>query len=128
VSRYLLDTSVLIDLSKGREPTRTHLRAMLDSGDELGICAINVAEFYLGVPPSAWPQWDAFFGSLQYWDITRPAAVDAARLRQAATRRGQPLSLADTLIAAVARERLAVILTENLKDYPGPDVQARSLR
>ncbi|HEY8885001.1 MAG TPA: type II toxin-antitoxin system VapC family toxin [Chloroflexota bacterium] len=128
MSRYLVDTTVLIDLSKRREPVRSRLRGMLDSGDELGVCAINVTEFYAGLPAEAWSTWESFFATLRYWEISRPAALDAARMRREFARRGQPLSTADTLIAAVAREWHAVILTDNTKDFPTPDVQVMPLR
>lgn len=51
MTRYLLDTTALIDFSKGREPARTRIPQMIAAGDELAVCAVNVAEFYAGVQP-----------------------------------------------------------------------------
>ena len=51
VSRSLLDTTALIDFSKGREPARTRILDLIAGGDELAICAVNLAEF-LGRHPS----------------------------------------------------------------------------
>lgn len=79
MSRYLLDTSALIDFSKGREPACTRILEMVDAGDEVGVCPINIAEFYAGLPPEVQPVWDDFFASLTYWPISRPAAMQASQ-------------------------------------------------
>jgi tRNA(fMet)-specific endonuclease VapC len=123
MSRYLLDTTCLIDFSKQREPADSFLLGATKAGDQLGICAINVAEFYAGLPPQSHTKWDRFVGSLDYWDITRPAAVRAGEYRYEFARKGQILSTTDALVAAVARENQAIVATSNVKDYPMADVQ-----
>jgi predicted nucleic acid-binding protein len=123
VTRYLLDTSALIDYSKGREPARSEILALIGGGDEIAVCPINVAEFHAGVPPDKQPIWDEFFRSLSYWGITREAARQAGSIRYEFARQGQPLSTADTLVAAVAQEKGAVIVTNNVKDFPMPGVR-----
>lgn len=128
MTRYLLDTTALIDFSKGREPARSRLLRMIQTGDEVGVCAINVAEFYAGVPPEKRALWDAFVDALGYWEISRAAARQAGCFRYDFARRGQVLSTTDALVAAVAQERGAVIVTSNVKDYPMPEVQLLSLR
>lgn len=45
MTRYLLDTTTLIDDSKNLAPTRSHILNALRVGDELGVCAVIVAEF-----------------------------------------------------------------------------------
>ena len=66
MSRYLLDTDVLIEFSKHREPAYSFVLGAARSGDYLGVCAINVAEFYAGLPPNIHSKWDRFVGSLEY--------------------------------------------------------------
>ena len=128
MTRCLLDTTALIDFSKGREPATSIILAMLEAGDELGICAVNVAEFYAGLPPEHHVLWDKFLGSLHYWDITREATASAGSDRYRFARQGQQLATTDVLIATVARQHKAVIVTDNLKDYPMTDIQLRSLK
>lgn len=53
MARYLLDTSVLIDFSKGREPAQSRILQLIHGGDEIGVCSIIVAEFFSGVIPPA---------------------------------------------------------------------------
>lgn len=128
MARYLLDTTALIDFSKDREPARSRILRMIESGDELGVCAVNIAEFYAGLPPERWTVWDDFLSALQYWEITWGTARQAGRFRYDFARRGIALSTADTLVAAVAWERGATILTDNVEDYPMDEVRVLSLR
>lgn len=128
MTRYLLDTTALIDFSKGREPAQSRIMSMIDAGDELGICAINVTEFYAGIPQEERALWDEFVGSLAYWEITWDIARQAGYLRYDFARRGQILSTTDTLVAAVAWQRGATIVTDNMKHYPFKEVSLLSLR
>lgn len=118
MTRYLLDTTVLIDLSKGRQPVVSLIDQFMANGADIGVCPVNVAEFYSGLPPERRGTWDEFFGSLAYWPITLTAAKRSGMFRYDFARRGTPLSTTDMLIAAVAQEQQAVIVTANVKDYP----------
>ena len=90
---------------------------MIEAGDKLAVTAISVAEFYRGIPPGHRRRWDEFFGALTYWDISRAAARHAGTLRYGFDRQGVPLSITDTLIAAVALEKDATLVTNNLKHF-----------
>jgi len=86
MTRYLLDTTTLIDYSKGHEPAVSHILEAADAGDDLAVCAINLAEFYSGIPESQYALWDGFFSELRYWDITPEAARLAGQYRYQAAR------------------------------------------
>jgi predicted nucleic acid-binding protein len=128
MTRYLLDTTALIDFSKGREPARSRIQAWIDGGDELGVCAVNVAEFYAGLPPQQRALWEQFLGALQLWEITRDAAIQAGIWRYDFARQGVALTTTDTLVAAVTQEQQAVLVTNNLKDYPMSGLQLLPLK
>lgn len=128
MARYLLDTNILIDFSKAHEPVRSQVLTWISSGDELGVCPVNVAEFYAGLPPAARPVWDAFVRRLRYWEITSAAARQAGIWRYDFARRGVALSTADTLVAAAAQDRGAIVVTNNVKDFPMGGVQLLSLQ
>lgn len=128
MSRYMLDTSALIDFSKGFEPSTQRVLQLLEQGSSLGVCAVNVTEFYAGVLPGTHPDWDEFIHALEYWEITRTAAIQAGVWRKTYAGKGRTLSTTDTLVAAVARERAAILLTDNDKHYPMPEIRVRSLR
>ena len=128
MGRFLLDTTVLIDLSKGVPGVGGRLAAMADAGDELGICAVNVAEFFAGVPPDRRPFWTRRLASFAYWEITWEAAVLAGAYRQAFARRGRAIHTPDAILAGLARALGATIVTDNAKDYLMTDVKVLTLR
>ena len=128
MTRFLLDTTALIDFSKGREPAFSKIAQMISLGNELGVCAVNIAEFYSGIPQDKYPVWNEFFASLRYWEITRTAAQLAGQYRHEFAQNGKAISTTDTLIAAVARENDATIVTDNVKDYPMEDISLLALR
>jgi predicted nucleic acid-binding protein len=128
MTRYILDTDTLIDFSKGWEPTRSKLLQLIQGGDVLGVCAITIAEFYAGIPPENRLLWDEFFASLTYWGITREAAAAAGVDRYELARKGLSITTADSLIAAVAKEQHAIVLTSNTKDFPIEGLTVQSLR
>jgi tRNA(fMet)-specific endonuclease VapC len=123
VSRYLLDTTALIDFSKGREPAHSLVRRFIENGEEVGVSPINVAEFYSGLAPTQWDVWDEFFEPLILWPISLHAARKAGRFRYDFAREGVSLSTTDTLVAAVALEHRATLVTSNVKDYPMDEVE-----
>ena len=56
------------------------------------------------------------------------AAMRAGIYRKTASESGQTLSVSDSLLAALAHENDATLLTNNLKHYPMKDVRVLSLR
>lgn len=122
MTRYLLDTTVLIDFSKRREPVSSTVLRMLESGDSVGVCAINVAEFYSGARRGEDARMDRFLGALITWPITFEAAVRAGQDRFEYARAGRALSTTDVLVAAVSRAEDAILVTANVKDYPMSDL------
>lgn len=129
MERYLVDTTVPIDLSRGIAGIRGRLAVLNRSGAELGVCAVNVAEFASGVPNGQMFHWDRLLDEFQYWDISREAAARAGAYRHTLARRGTTLQLPDALVAAVAATRGATILTDNVKHFLLiSDVRVRPLR
>lgn len=125
--RYLLDTTTLIDYSKKDNLVISSLISLIENGDELGICAVNITEFYSGLSHDTYAIWDDFFATLYYWNISPLAAKRAGQYRYEFARKGKILSTTDTLIAAVARENDAIIITNNIKDFPMKDIKLLSL-
>ncbi|MDP9364430.1 MAG: type II toxin-antitoxin system VapC family toxin [Chloroflexota bacterium] len=120
VSRYLLDTTVLIDVSKEAQPISTQVDALLRGPDIVGVCAVNVVEFFSGLAEDERLLWRSFIDQLVYWEITAAAAFQAGILRYALARRGRQLSTQDALIAATAIDVGATLITSNVKDFDLP--------
>ena len=125
--KYLFDTDTLIDVLQDRGGTRERVNAMIEAGYEVALCAITVAELYSGLNAPRRARWDEWLSSLPYWDITRGAAQRAGNDRKTASDAGRTLSVTDSLVAAIAREHGAIVLTSNIKDYPMKDVRVMSL-
>jgi tRNA(fMet)-specific endonuclease VapC len=129
MERYLVDTSVLIDLSRGIAGIRERLVALSASGAELGICAVNVAEFTSGIPGTQLWRWDRLLQEFNYWDISFEAAMRAGTFRHTLRRQGITLQVPDALIAAVAATVDATILSDNVRHFRLiSDVRVRSPR
>ncbi|MBV9452512.1 MAG: type II toxin-antitoxin system VapC family toxin [Rubrobacter sp.] len=122
-----MDTTALIDFSKRREPAFSLVHRFLQNGEDVGVSPVNVAEFYAGLAPSQHAVWDEFFEPLLLWPISLAAAKQAGRFGYTFARRGVLLSTTDRLVAAVAREQRATIVTSNVKDYPMDEVTLLSL-
>jgi predicted nucleic acid-binding protein len=118
MATYLLDTSVIVDVLNRKRNRQVVLERLLLEGNLLACCAINVAEVYAGMRPDEAARTDALLQSLHYCDITWEMARLAGRLRYEQARKGRTLSVADTLVAAVALADRMVLITDNVRDYP----------
>ena len=128
MTRYLLDTDALIDFSKGAEPASSLVLSWIDGSDTVAVCPITVAEFYAGLTPDQASHWEAFLASLPYWHVSREAAMRAGQERYRLARSGTPVTTTDALLAAIAQERAATLVTGNAKDFPIVGINLLGLR
>jgi len=119
----LLDTSVLIDILRDRRGRRALLRDWLLEGHALACSPVNVAEVYAGMRPKEAAATNDFLRELDYIEISREAAQKAGRLKFEWKAKGHTLSLADTLVAAVALESGLALATDNVRHYPMPELK-----
>jgi predicted nucleic acid-binding protein len=132
VTRYLLDTNVISNVTKPN-PSPTLLAWMAEQADnDLFISALTVAEIRRGLLEKpkgkkralleAWfsgpegPQ-ALFAGRVLAFD--EKAGLIWARLMAEGTARGRPRSALDMIIAAVAEANGCVVVTDNEKDFTG---------
>jgi predicted nucleic acid-binding protein len=73
-------------------------------------------------------QWSDWLLSLPYWHIDWDSATRAGIDRKEASEAGRTLSVADSLLAALARLHDAILLTSNIKHYPMKGVRLLSSR
>jgi predicted nucleic acid-binding protein len=121
--RLLLDTSVLLDALRLRHGRRELLAELVRGQYTLVTSALNVAEVYAGMRPSEEAETEAFLSALDCYEITAPVARLAGKLKNQWTGKGRTLSLADTIVAAVAMENDCAVMTDNEKDFPMPELR-----
>jgi predicted nucleic acid-binding protein len=126
--KYLLDADTLIDYLKNRGNARPLITAMIEADDEVALCAVTVAELYSGLSGKDRTIWESWLMALSYWHISIGAAMRAGAYRKTASEAGRTISVTDSLLAALAYENNATLLTSNIKDYPMKDVRVMSLR
>lgn len=119
---FLPDTNILIDALNGKRGRQEMLRNLVLQGHRLACCPVTVAELYSGMRPHEAPRTEQLLSSLVWYDISRPVARSAGRLRFDWARQGFTLSLADTLIAATALENGLTLITDNRKHFPMPEL------
>jgi predicted nucleic acid-binding protein len=121
--RLLLDTTVLIDVLRGRAAAE-RVRALRAGGERpLWVSAISVHEIHCGARPAEREAIDTLINGLQVASVGRREAEVAGGWRRDFGKRGVTLSQADTLIAANAHVLGARLATGNVKDYPMPDLE-----
>jgi predicted nucleic acid-binding protein len=132
VTRYLLDTNIISNVTKP-VPSTALLAWMAKQADhDLFISALTIGEIRRGLLEKsagkkrtlseAWftgsegPQ--ALFAS-RVLPFDEKAALIWARLMAEGTAKGQPRSALDMIVAAIAEANGCVIVTDNEKDFTG---------
>lgn len=63
---------------------------------------------------------------LRFLETGREAAVRAGRYQAAFQKRGQTIHTADALVAGTARAHGAILLTDNVRDFPMTDIKVEA--
>src|SRR5271169_1420806 len=111
--RLLLDTSVLIDVLRRRHGRRELLAELARSGNTLATTALNVAELYAGMRPEEEARTEDFLDALDCYELTSAAGRLAGSLKNKFARKGRTLTLADTIVAAIAMQQRCTLVTDN---------------
>jgi len=120
--RLMLDTTVLIDALRLRNNRRQLLADLVRAGHTLNISALNVAEVYAGVHQGEEDSTESFLSAFDCFDINANTGRRAGKLRNEWAHKGRTLALADTIVAAAALENNCVLMTDNRKDFPMPEL------
>lgn len=126
LSLYLLDTTVLIAHLRGDEAVTALLLDLLAAGHWLGTSCVNIAEIERGIRSRERKAATALSKRLRFLETGREAAVRAGRYQAAFEKRGQSLHTADALVAGTARAHGAVLLTDNVRDFPMKDIEVEA--
>ena len=119
--RLLLDTTVLIDVLRGR-PAGGRIVDLRRVGDVPLTSAINVEEVVRGLHDDECRVASRLFDGLRIVPIGRAEAERAGVWRRSFASRGITLAQADCLVAAAAITAGATLATANVRDFPQPEV------
>ncbi len=118
MAAVLLDTSVVIDLLRGRPGAVDRLRSARDAGDLPYVCAVTVEETVRGLRESEEAPTRRLFAGLRTAPLDDEEGWQAGEWRRRFAARGQTLSQADCLVAAAALSVGARLATGNSRDFP----------
>ncbi len=120
---YLVDTNIVIDALKLRR-SRVEFLQKLSRSQPLAFCSIVVAELFagLGTADELGKARDSLLDTFVYVSPSQPAAELAGSLWLRYKKRGNSLSLADAMIAAIAITEGHILVTDNSKHFPMPEL------
>ena len=118
----LLDTTVLIDLLRGRRAGE-RLLELRSSSEVPFVCCINVEEIWRGLRPDEEGLASRLFEGLRVAPLGAEEGRRAGRWRRDATAAGTTLSQADCLIAAAAVGVRARLATGNPRRFPMKELE-----
>lgn len=125
---YMLDTSVCVDILRGRAPAATF------PAEQVTLSVIVVAELWTGLEKMGCPAQKAaqlaiFLDAFPTVDFTADAARHYGQIRAHLEKKGTPIGPMDLLISAHARSVKATLLTHNLGEFKRvPKLKVRAWR
>jgi predicted nucleic acid-binding protein len=125
---FLPDTGILIDALNGSRNRKQLLRNMAEQGHTLTCCAITVAEVYAGLRPDEFVSAQVLISALLWVDTSFAVAKKSGEIRFEWARKGKTLATADTMIAATALQYNMTLITDNVKDFPMPELTIHPLK
>jgi toxin FitB len=132
VTRYLLDTNIISNVTKPNPSTALLAWMAEQTDDDLFISALTVGEIRRGLLEKsagkkralleAWfvgPEGPQALLAGRVLAFDEKASLVWARLMADGTARGRPRSALDMIIAAIAEVNGCVVVTDNEKDFTG---------
>lgn len=120
MARYLLDTNILIAVSKRRPGLAERLRVL--PARDLLLSSVVLAEIEYGIVKSAKPDlnrqvYDALLRGFEVVEFGAAAARQYGVVRAGLERQGQVIGPNDLMIAAQAIAVDAVVVTDNVAEF-----------
>ena len=127
--KILLDTSILVDVDRGKEPTIELLSRLIRSEAELLVSTITISEILTGAylnSGKAVAKAKEILGQFQFIDFDAEAADEAAKFTSHRIHFGIPIPFEDIAIAACAKvAKSDFLLTTNKKDFDMPYLRGK---
>jgi len=119
--KYLLDTNICIYLIK-KKPESVIKKFMKLRPGSVSITSITLSELYYGVIKSSKPDENMvalqeFISPLEILDFTNEDAIIYGKIRIELEKKGKLIGAMDLLIAAIAKSRELILVTNNTKEF-----------
>lgn len=115
--RYLLDSTLLIDHGNGDPAAIELLRRLIEEGHDLYTCDVVACESLSRGEPEDLRHISVLLDALEYVSTTPAAARAAGSARRERNAAGGKRALGDALIAGIAAELKATVVTRNRRDF-----------
>jgi predicted nucleic acid-binding protein len=113
---------VIIEVLRGNSVAADFVEGLAQDGETPYTCDVVVAEVFSGLHARHRAQGKAFLDSMRFLTTSPAAARQAGLWRYEFRSHGIQLTTTDALIAAVAFDRRATLITGNVRHFPMPDV------
>lgn len=119
--KYMLDTNICVYLIK-KKPENVLMNLHANMGADIAISAITLAELMYGVEASAYPERNSlalnqFLSIVDILPFDDEAAAEYGKICAALRRKGTPVGTMDMLIAAHAKSKDLIIITNNVRKF-----------
>ncbi len=119
--KYMLDTNICVYLIK-KKPENVLINLHSNMGDGIAISAITLAELIHGVEASAYPERNSlalnqFLSIVDILPFDDEAAAEYGKICATLRRQGTPIGVMDMLIAAHAKAKGLIIVTNNVREF-----------
>lgn len=118
---YLLDTNICIYIIK-KKPPAVLKRVQSKQPGQIAVSTITLAELGYGIARSRYADRNRialleFLFPFTILDFDQRAGVDYGRIRASLEAKGRPIGPMDLLLAAQARSRHLILVTNNEKEF-----------
>ena len=119
--KYMLDTNICVYLIK-KKPENALIKLHSNMGDGISISAITLAELIHGVEASAYPgknelALNQFLSIADILPFDDEAAAEYGKICATLRRQGTPIGVMYMLIAAHAKAKGLIIVTNNVREF-----------
>lgn len=118
MSKYLLDSDVMIAYLRDVKETFDFIDSLFNNGEMLGCCSVSVTEVYAGMKEKERISTEKLIKNLQFFLVDLEIAKMAGDIMRDYRSQGITLGLTDTTIAATAIYYDLILVTYNKKHFP----------